>query len=129
MLLRNVTKGRVAVEKLEIADTFISRFVGLMGRKSMPDDSGLMISNCNNIHMFFMCFPIDAVFIDREMRVAKIVGDLQPWRLAACRAAKHTLELPSGAAERCGIEVGDELEVVEHVRAADYAPTARQADQ
>lgn len=59
--------------------------------------------------MAFMRFAIDAVFLDRDMRVAKIAADLRPWRLAGARGAKSVVELPAGEAARRGLNVGDRL--------------------
>ncbi len=60
--------------------------------------------------MFFMRFPIDAVFVDRDGQVVRIVEYLRPWRIVAwVRGAQDCLELPAGAAVLAGIQVGDEL--------------------
>jgi len=59
--------------------------------------------------MAFMRFPIDAVFLDRELRVLKVASDLRPWRAAGSRGAKAVLEIPAGEAERRGVTVGDRL--------------------
>jgi uncharacterized protein len=59
--------------------------------------------------MFFMKFPIDAVFLDRDLVVLKIVADLRPWKTAAKRGARAVLELPAGEAERAGLRPGDRL--------------------
>ena len=60
--------------------------------------------------MFFMRFPIDAVFLDARGRVVRVAANLRPWRLAtAARGARDTLELPAGAAARAGTQAGDEL--------------------
>ena len=59
--------------------------------------------------MAFMRFAIDAVFLDREMRVVKVAPDLRPWRAAASRGAKSVLEIPAGEAQRRGLSVGDRL--------------------
>jgi hypothetical protein len=59
--------------------------------------------------MAFMRFPIDAVFLDRELRVVKVASDLRPWRAAGSRGAKAVLEIPAGEAERRGVTVGDRL--------------------
>ena len=56
-----------------------------------------------------MRFPIDAVFLDRDLRVVHVVHDLRPWRKAGKRGAKAVLELPAGAARRAGLGVGDRL--------------------
>ena len=110
--LWNATKNAVAVEELEVADGPLSRMKGLLGRSGLPDGRGLLITKCNSIHMFFMRFAIDAVFLDRDMHVVKIAANLAPWRVASCSAARHTLEIPSGAASKAGIAPGDELKHV-----------------
>jgi uncharacterized protein len=56
-----------------------------------------------------MKFPIDAVFLDRDLVVLGISPDLKPWRTAAQRGAKAVLELPAGEAERAGIQPGERL--------------------
>jgi uncharacterized membrane protein (UPF0127 family) len=59
--------------------------------------------------MAFMRFAIDAVFLDREMRVVKVASHLRPWRVAASRGAKAVLEIRAGEAGRRGITLGDRL--------------------
>jgi uncharacterized membrane protein (UPF0127 family) len=59
--------------------------------------------------MAFMRFPIDAVFLDRDLRVMKVAAELKPWRAAGSRVAKAVLEIPSGEAARRGLSVGDRL--------------------
>jgi uncharacterized membrane protein (UPF0127 family) len=59
--------------------------------------------------MFFMRFPIDAVFLDRDLRILKVVPDLKPWRMAAKKGAKQVLEIAAGEAERRGLEPGQQL--------------------
>jgi uncharacterized protein len=59
--------------------------------------------------MWFMRFPIDAVFLDREHRVLRVVEHLAPWRMAGCRGAKAVVELPAGEAARVGLAPGDRL--------------------
>lgn len=59
--------------------------------------------------MWFMRFPIDAVFLDRENHVLRIVEHLAPWRVAGCRGAKAVVELPAGEAARVGLAPGDHL--------------------
>ena len=113
MQLFNTSENQAAVASLEVARTFVKRFVGLLGRKDLPQGTGLLLTKCNSVHMFFMRFAIDVVFIDEAMCVVKIVPDLKQWRLASCSKARHTLELPSGEAARCGLEIGNELRIIE----------------
>jgi len=65
----------------EVARSFRARLKGLIGRQSLPPGRGLLILKCNAIHTFFMRFPIDATFYDREDRVVRIVRNIRPWRL------------------------------------------------
>lgn len=95
--------------QLKTASTFLQRLVGLLGRRAMAADEGLLITPCNNIHTFFMRFAIDVVFLDREGRIVAITPQLRPWRIAAARAAHACLELPGGAAQRFGLAVGQRL--------------------
>jgi uncharacterized membrane protein (UPF0127 family) len=106
-VLRRVHDGRVVCRRCVLADTFWTRFRGLMGRASLPQDEGLLIRPAGEIHMFFMRFAIDAVFCDRDLRVLKVVPALKPWRLAAARGASVVIELAAGAA--AGVEPGDQL--------------------
>jgi uncharacterized protein len=105
--LRRVSDGRVICERCVPAETFWTRFRGLMGRASLPPDEGMVFRGTGEIHMFFMRFAIDAVFCDGELRVVKVARELKPWRLAAARGASVVIELAAGAAD--GIEPGDVL--------------------
>jgi uncharacterized membrane protein (UPF0127 family) len=71
----------------------------------------MLFPRTSSIHMLFMRFPIDVVFVDAEWRVLRVVPDLKPWRLAAKRGAKATLELSAGTCARLGVEPGDQLTV------------------
>jgi uncharacterized membrane protein (UPF0127 family) len=82
---------------------------GLLGRRELPSGEGILLKPASSVHMAFMRFPIDAVFLDSDLRVVKIASDLRPWRAAASRGAKAVLELPSGEAGRRGLTTGDRL--------------------
>jgi len=71
---------RICGVEAEVARTFPERAVGLIGRRSLAPGTGLLIERCNAIHTFFMRFPIDATFLDREGRVVKVVRNIRPWR-------------------------------------------------
>ncbi|HEY6015843.1 MAG TPA: DUF192 domain-containing protein [Gaiellaceae bacterium] len=101
--------GRVVCARCAIADNPWTRLRGLLGRKSLDPDEGLLIRPTNSIHMLFMRFPIDAVFLDRELVVLRVVPGLPPWRMAMQRGAKAVVELPAGAAGRAGIREGARL--------------------
>ncbi|MGZ4355027.1 MAG: DUF192 domain-containing protein [Gaiellaceae bacterium] len=101
--------GRVVCARCAIADNPWTRLRGLLGRSGLDLDEGLLIRPTNSIHMLFMRFPIDAVFLDRELAVLRVVAGLAPWKLAMQRGAKAVVELPAGAAERAGIRDGMRL--------------------
>jgi uncharacterized membrane protein (UPF0127 family) len=93
-----------------VARSARDRTVGLLGRNSLPAAEGLWIERAPSIHMFFMRYAIDAVFLDRGGRVTKVVARLKPWRVVLwARGARDCLELPAGAAAQCRTEVGDAL--------------------
>jgi uncharacterized membrane protein (UPF0127 family) len=102
-------RGALVCERCEVADRPLSRLRGLLGRRGLEPDSGLLIEPCNSIHTLFMRFPIDAVFLDAELRVLRVRARMRPWRAAGARGARAVLELAAGEAERCGVSPGERL--------------------
>jgi uncharacterized membrane protein (UPF0127 family) len=93
-----------------VADSFISRGLGLIPRSSLRAGEALRITQTSSITMFFMRFRIDAVFVDRHARVVKTAQRLPPWLPAVfARGASEVIELPAGTIARSGTQVGDEL--------------------
>ncbi|MGR3765927.1 DUF192 domain-containing protein [Rossellomorea sp. NS-SX7] len=83
------------------ADTFAARLKGLMFKKTPLANECLWIIPCNSIHMFFMKFSIDVVFLDDQKRIIKLVTNLKPWNmLMPVKNAHSVLELPSGSINR-----------------------------
>ena len=107
--------GALLVPRLELALSSQARMRGLLGRSGIDEDAGLLFVPCNNIHMFFMRFAIDVVFLSRDWRVLKICHNLRPWRIAWCWAAGGAVELPAGRAQRVGWREGDRVQVVEQI--------------
>lgn len=66
--------------RARVARTLFERIRGLIGTKSLPEGEGMLILRCNSIHTFFMSFPIDAAFLDRDGNVVKTVRNIRPWR-------------------------------------------------
>ena len=91
---------------VEVARSFSQRLVGLLGRRGLAADSGLLITPCNNIHTAFLRFAIDAVFVDQNATVVAVCHELRPFRVAIARHARACLELSSGNAAALGIEIG-----------------------
>jgi hypothetical protein len=109
MRVENVDRGTTVGDRIRRAHSMSERMVGLLRTPSLEPGDGLWIEHAASIHMFFMRFPIDAVFLDRELRVLRVATDLKPWRLASKRGAKAVLELPAGRCERAGVSEGDQL--------------------
>jgi uncharacterized membrane protein (UPF0127 family) len=101
--------GTSVCERCLLAETALTRMKGLLGRRELPSGEGILLKPASSVHMAFMRFPIDAVFLDRDMRVVKVAADLAPWRAAGARGSKSVLELPAGEAARRGVSVGDRL--------------------
>lgn len=93
-----------------VADSIWSRGRGLLGRRGLEPREGLLIRPSSSVHTWFMRFPIDVVYLDREWRVTKVVPDLKPWRFSWGRGAHMVLELAAGEASRRGIARGMVLE-------------------
>lgn len=110
----NVSRGSVVGKRIRVARSLKERTVGLLRTPTLGAGEGLWIERSPSIHMFFMPYPIDAVFVAADGRVTKVVPNLKPWRVVWwAPGARDCLELPAGAAAASGIEVGDRLELVE----------------
>lgn len=107
--MRNQTRNTVLGDAVEVADTSEKRRVGLLKHARLDPGSGLWIVPCESVHTFFMKFPIDLVYLDKQRKVRKVRHAVPPWRLSACLAAHSILELPAGTAEKSGTLRGDEL--------------------
>lgn len=103
--------GRVLAEELEMPGTMFGRGVGLMFRKRLDPGRGMWINPCSGIHMMFMRFPIDAVFLDRNERVKKVYRRLPPWYGVVWWeiGARSVLELPPGSTADIDLERGDQV--------------------
>lgn len=113
---RNLSRGTQLALQVETADGLWARFMGLMGRPSLDTDSGLWLAGTNGIHMMFMRFPIDAVFLARPDPArdgAQVVLSLHPGLRAwfglvpLVLGAHGVLELPVGTIARTGTGLGD----------------------
>lgn len=101
--------GETICRRCLVADTPALRLRGLLGRAGLAPDEGLLIRPTNAIHMWFMRFSIDAVFVDEQGTIVRIAEHLRPWRMAAKRGAREVVELPAGSCARHGLGVGDRL--------------------
>lgn len=108
--VKNLTRNTLLADAMEEADTFYSRFKGLMGVTELPAGRALHIRPCASIHTFFMRIAIDVLFLDAERRVVEVLPALPPWRMSRYYpSAVSVLELPPGCAQAAGTLPGDQL--------------------
>jgi uncharacterized membrane protein (UPF0127 family) len=107
-----MTRNTSIASDVIMADTFWSRFAGLIPRSYIKEGEGLMITRCNSIHMFFMRFAIDAIFTDKNFKVVSFSRNIKPWQLSPIFfGAYYCLEVAPGTIERSQTTLGDTLEV------------------
>ncbi len=108
----NTTRQTVVAEEVKLADNYLSRLMGLMGKAGLPPSHGLWIVPCSDIHSCFMRFEFDAIFVDKDNRVLHLVEKMKPWRVSKfVKGGRAVLELPGGAIAASGTQIGDQLEV------------------
>jgi len=107
--VRNLTRDTVLGQAVDVADTSAKRRTGLLKHQRLEPGEGLWISPCESVHTFFMKFPIDLVYLDKQRKVRKVRNAVPAWRLSACLVAESVLELPAGTAQRTGTSPGDML--------------------
>jgi len=111
----NETRGTLLCARLEDAGGIAGQGRGLLGRKRLESDAGMLFVRGRFepfmwMHMFFMRFPIDIVFLDSNDVVVKLNRELRPWQVSSVVfAARKALELPAGTADLHRTAVGDKI--------------------
>lgn len=110
--LKNLTKNQIITPKVIEAKTFWERSKGLLGREGIEKDTSMWIHRCPSIHTFFMRFKIDAVFVDRKLKVTSIKDCIPPGRITLPHLGSDSVfEMAAGLAQEMNIQVGDQLHV------------------
>ncbi len=111
----NTTKQNSVCEHCEIADGLWTRMRGLSGRENLGENEGMLIVPCPSIHMFGMKFSLDVVFVTKENVVTDIRENIAPRQIYVAKAnagkAHSALEMAVGSVARCGVQIGDKLEI------------------
>lgn len=112
-----LNNGAVLADKCLVAERFLTRLQGLMGKAGLEDGAGMLFPRCSSIHMWFMRFAIDVVFLRSERdpggkashRVTSVHKGVKAWRPLPLTdwSATETLELPAGTVERAGVRPGE----------------------
>ncbi|HEY5177822.1 MAG TPA: DUF192 domain-containing protein [Terriglobales bacterium] len=110
----NATRDTVLGERIAVADTSMTRLVGLLGRRGLAPGEGLLIVPSQAIHTVAMRFAIDVVFVDRDWRVIHLSPAVAPFRMTGLHwKARSVLELPAGMIAQTSTSVGDQLSIEE----------------
>ncbi|MDK2856396.1 MAG: uncharacterized protein PWQ41_534 [Bacillota bacterium] len=111
MKATNFTRKKVLAEEVKTAFSFAERLVGLICTAEFRTGMGLLLAPCSSIHTWFMRYPIDVIFLNREDRVLKVAHSVPPFRFGpVVRGAAKALELPAGVCRATGTEIGDVIE-------------------
>ena len=108
----NTSKNTVIAQNGVTADTFLSRMTGLLNKKSLPKGEALVITRCKSIHMFFMRFPIDVIFVDKNDHVVGLVQRIKPFQMSPVFfKSQYAIEVSEGVIEQTGTSVDDKIEI------------------
>jgi uncharacterized protein len=108
----NSTRDAVLAQRSAKATNPVTRGVGLIGRRGLPDGGGLIIQPCNSVVSFFMRFPIDVVFLDKDLRVIHMIHSMPLWRSSKIvRGSKLVIELPAGTLTNTKTSIGDAITI------------------
>ena len=113
VIIKNISKGNTISENGYITTSFLERLKGLLGKKELKENECLIISPCNSIHMFFMKFEIDVLFIDKNNKVCHLINEFKPWKISkVIKESKYVIELKSKTIASKNIKLGDEVKYI-----------------
>lgn len=122
-MLLNVTRDQVLARHVRYANTFRTRLVGLLGRRSLGADEALVIVPCHSVHTFFMRFAIDVAFLDRDGKLLHLEHNLRPYRWSPVVAGAHcAVEFPAHRLRETNSREGDLLVIADEVQACIHRP-------
>ncbi len=106
----NQSKNVLVAARVRPATTYLARLKGLLGTDGLEPDQGLYLNPCSGIHMIGMKYPIDAIFLDQNLKVVGVESDIPPGRLLVQFAgAKSCIELKAGSIKTSGTQAGDQF--------------------
>jgi uncharacterized membrane protein (UPF0127 family) len=111
MVLVNATKKTIVSDNCHFANTVLKRMVGLLNRGQFGAGEGLLLDRCYGIHTFGMRFPIDVLFLDKDLCVIRAVKALPPYRTCVVKKSVYVLEVPVGALDASHTSEGDQIQI------------------
>lgn len=113
-IIQDLKKGSIVAEKVVIADSFFSRLKGLLGKKGMSDEEGLIIWPCSSVHTIGMKISIDVLFLSKENEIVYLIENMAPGRISPhIKKSKYVVELHAGKAARSDVTLGSFLSVTQ----------------
>lgn len=113
MKLINSANGAVLADNIEVAGNFKKRLKGLIGASALNHGDALILYPCNCIHTFFMKFPIDVLFVNKDAAILHTFENMKPFRFSPIiRASYMVVELPAGRLSSTGTAAGNHVQLV-----------------
>ncbi|MGI6308993.1 MAG: DUF192 domain-containing protein [Dethiobacteria bacterium] len=110
----NLSQETVILQEAAVANTFLQRFKGLLGRKCLPPGQGLIIEPCQAVHTCGMAFSLDVAFVDRENRICYLLEGMAPYRLSpVIKKAGYVIEATAGTFRQTQTRCGDTVKLEE----------------
>ena len=111
-MIKNITKNKILAKNKRFLNTEFQKFMGVMFAKKL--NKGLIFvfrkEKLISLHMFFVFYPIDALFLDKKKKVVQLKESFKPFRaLISKKPAKYVLELPEGTIKKSKTAVGDRI--------------------
>lgn len=107
MKIINQTRQTTIANQAKTADTFLKRLKGLIGTDSLPQDA-LIITQCNSIHMFFMKYSIDVIFVNRQNIVVGLIHEIKPFQMSPIFfGSSYAIELAPNIIHKTKTQKGD----------------------
>lgn len=117
MTIKNITKNKILVNKIKFCKNFLNRSIGLILHKKLKNKGLIFIYSKEkkiSLHMVFVFFPIDVLFLDKNKKVIEIKKNFRPFSFyTAKKRAKYILELPDGTIKKTKTKLGDMIELEE----------------
>ena len=115
-MIVNLTRNATLAKMAQMADNPFSRLIGLLGRRGLPTQGGLILRPCSGVHMLGMRFAVDALYVDARGRVVRAISILRPWRIGPVDPrADCVIELPVGVIAATQTAIGDEITIQSNV--------------
>lgn len=108
MKIYNSTQNNLIADDIKVAENFFTRSIGLLSKKSLSGNEGLIIKPCCSIHTFFMKFDIDVLFVNKQNKIIALYENVKPWRILPIHLRSYyVIELPSGSIMNKNIQKND----------------------